>query len=167
MRSMAGGEELLLKREEALRMHASGAPYPEIAERLGMSRSWVYKYCKKGRAEVGWTQEEIDRMAAMRRRGAHWDVIAARLNRNVNSCRIKWCRVSRMDDPKLRRILSMLVWAREKSGCTDAGKLIVACHKADLYGRMEWDRLGQTGAKEAKRHEAAAPEDGRVGNILR
>ena len=41
MRSMAGGEELLLKREEALRMHAYGAPYPEIAERLGMSRSWV------------------------------------------------------------------------------------------------------------------------------
>ena len=141
MRSVAGGEELLLKRREALKMCASGMSYPEIAEQLEMSRSWVYKHCKKGRLETNWTQAELDQMVAMRRRGAKWSTIAARLNRNANSCRIKWCRISRQDDPQLRRILSMLVWARKKSGCADPWKLLTACRKADLYGRMEWERL--------------------------
>ena len=138
---MAGGEELLLKRNEALKMCASGVEHNEIAERLGMSRSWVYKHCRTGRAEVNWTPAEIDRMISMRARGAHWSTIAARLNRSANSCRIKWCRLSRREEPELRRIMSMLIWAREKSGCTNAWKLIRGCRKADLYGRIDWDML--------------------------
>lgn len=141
MRSVAGGEELLLMRVEALRMHAAGVDRAEICDKLGMSRSWVYKHCKSGRVESNWTQAEIDSMIEMRRRGAQWSTIAARLKRSANSCRIKWCRISRREEPELRRILSMLVWARDKSGCRDVRKLMSACREADLYGRIEWDRI--------------------------
>lgn len=134
---MAGREELRLKRETAKQLFDFGYAPSEIRARTGMSKSWVYKYCKCGRTEINWSHAEIEQLARMREMNMGWDKIAARLDRSEMSCRVKYSRElkrTRMD-VDIKNVLKMLVWAQKKAGVANAGKLLDACRRADIFER--------------------------------
>lgn len=137
MSSMARNEELLLKRKKAMEMFALGFAPKEIEKELGMSDSWVYKYCHVGRTERNWSQDELQKLSELHAKGFSWDLIAAKLDRTQMSCRVKFCRELKKtrNDKEVVGVLRMLEWARTKTGITRASKLMDACRRADIYGR--------------------------------
>ena len=137
MSSVARSEEFLLKRKMAMEMFELGFTPKEIRKKLGMSSSWVYKYCRSGRVEINWSQDEVQKLSELHAKGFSWDLIAAKLDRTQMSCRVKFCRELKKtrNSKEVVGVLRMLEWARKKTGITRASTLMNACRRADIYGR--------------------------------
>ena len=137
MSSMARSKELLLKRKKAMEMFDLGFTHKEIKRDLGMSNSWVYKYCRVGRTEINWEEDEVELLGELHAKGSSWAVIAAKLDRTQMACRVKFCRELKKtrNDRNVVNVLKMLNWARQKTGISCASTLLDACRRADIYGR--------------------------------
>ena len=65
----------------------------QIAQVMGVSKTWVYKVVpKKGKPYKIWSEKEMDKVLSRLSRGQSYEQIAKSMHRSKNSIAIKMCR---------------------------------------------------------------------------
>lgn len=104
----------------------------QIADRLGISKTTVYKHLGLGKKTPRWTEAEIQRLTDMRYRAKTYKQIAKELGRSETAVKVKVHRRRQeiRADPRKRLALRMITRAVELGA--EPGQAIAVVRKAKI-----------------------------------
>jgi hypothetical protein len=123
--------------EQIRELRRSGLTGKEIANRLGVGKSVVYKYTPRmGKQWKKWDENQIQVMTDGYAKGLKPAKIAKKLGRNTNQVKIRMCRYRKeiRADPKKREVLRLLAFGFRQGA--RPGQVINGIRKTDMLGRI-------------------------------
>lgn len=107
--------------DRLIELHRQGLPYSDIAARIGVTKNSVTSKVQRlidegvleSRQDRGqWTEEDIERMFALRAQGMTWGEIADKLGRKLTACHLMYRREKERRD-EANRIFHRVADSRE------------------------------------------------------